>query len=167
MSNVDQYVNAATRQNTRRSYQAAVEHFEVSWGGLLPATADSIARYLACCAGQFSVNTLKLRLAALGQWHIEQGFPDPTKAPLVKKVLKGIRELHPAQEKQATPLQIMHLESLDVYWATRLEQLNDPTAILRIQRNRALVLLGFWRAFAATNYVGSRFKIWLSIQTTV
>ena len=44
-------------------------------------------------------NTLKQRLAVLAQWHIDQGFPDPTKAPLVKKVLKGIRELHPEKEK--------------------------------------------------------------------
>jgi hypothetical protein len=35
-----------------------------------------------------------------------QGFADPTKAPVVRKVLKGIRALHPAQEKQAEPLQL-------------------------------------------------------------
>ncbi len=47
MATVDQYINAATHDNTRKSYQSAIEHFEVQWGGFLPATADSIARYLA------------------------------------------------------------------------------------------------------------------------
>ena len=97
MNKLDRYLDAAVRDNTRRSYRAAVEHFEVSWGGFLPATADSIARYLADYAEQHSINTLRQRLAALGQWHTSQGFPDPTKAPLVRQMLKGIRAVHPAQ----------------------------------------------------------------------
>ena len=36
----------------------------------------------------------------------------PTKAPLVKKVLKGIGELHPVREKQARPLQLEQLDAL-------------------------------------------------------
>ncbi|MBP0640065.1 hypothetical protein J8I34_32900 [Cupriavidus sp. AcVe19-6a] len=91
MSKLDQYLRAATRDNTRQSYQSAVRHFEVSWGGFLPATADSIARYLADHAETLSVNTLRQRLAALAQWHLEQGFPDPTKAPVVRKVFRGIQ----------------------------------------------------------------------------
>lgn len=31
---MDRYVEAATRENTRRSYQSALRHFEVEWGGL-------------------------------------------------------------------------------------------------------------------------------------
>jgi len=33
MSDLDRYLQAATRDNTRRSYRAAVEHFETVWGG--------------------------------------------------------------------------------------------------------------------------------------
>jgi hypothetical protein len=50
-----------------------------------------------------------------------QGFPDPTKTPHARKALKGIATLHPVTQKRAKPLS--HL------------------------RNRALVLLGFWRGF--------------------
>lgn len=107
---VDSFLNAATWQNTRRSYRSAIEHFEVQWGGFLPATSDMVARYLADYAATLSANTLKVRLAALSQWHLDQGMPDPTKAPVVKKVLKGIRALHPAQEKQAEPLQLDQLK---------------------------------------------------------
>lgn len=55
----------------------------MTWGGYLPATADSIARYLAEHADTLAVNTLRQRLAALAQWHVNQGFPDPTKSPQV------------------------------------------------------------------------------------
>lgn len=150
VSDIDRYVSAATRENTRRSYRSAMQHFEVTWGGFLPATADSTARYLADHAGVLSVSTLKLRLAALAQWHVDQGFPDPTKAPLVKKVLKGIRELHPEKKKQATPVQLHELEQL-VQWLDgqerRASETGDQAAIARCRRDRALILLGFWRAF--------------------
>ncbi|MFU0418270.1 Tn3 family resolvase, partial [Acinetobacter baumannii] len=98
MPDIDRYLEAATRDNTRRSYQSAIRHFEVEWGGFLPASADSIARYLADHAQTLAINTLRQRLAAIGQWHVSQGFPDPTRAPHVRKVLKGIQALHPAQE---------------------------------------------------------------------
>ncbi|NVZ67498.1 Tn3 family resolvase, partial [Pseudomonas gingeri] len=101
---------AATRDNTRRSYQSAIRHFEVEWGGFLPASADSIARYLADHAQTLAINTLRQRLAAIAQWHVLQGFPDPTRAPHVRKVLKGIQALHPAQERRAKPLQLTQLE---------------------------------------------------------
>lgn len=144
------YVEAATRDNTRRSYQAAVRHFEVEWGGFLPATADSIARYLADHAGILAVNTLQQRLAALAQWHVEQGFPDPTKAPVVRKVLKGIRTLHPAQEKRARPLQLEQLHRVVEYIDQVVADavlVSDRALHLRHRRDKALLLLGFWRGF--------------------
>jgi hypothetical protein len=59
MSTIEQYIQAATRDNTRRSYRAAVQHFEVDWGGFLPATVDSIAKYLAHYADTLAINTLR------------------------------------------------------------------------------------------------------------
>src|SRR5471032_826681 len=150
MSDLDRYLSAATRDNTRRSYRAAIEHFEVSWGGFLPATSDSVARYLVAHAGLLSINTLKLRLSALAQWHNSQGFADPTKAPVVRKVFKGIRALHAMQEKQAEPLQLQHLEQV-VDWleqeARTAKSEHDRPTLLRARRDTALILLGFWRGF--------------------
>lgn len=65
--------------------------------------------------GLLSINTLRQRLAALAQWHLDQGFPDPTKAPIVRKVFRGIQTLHPAQEKRAKPFQIEQLR-LVINW---------------------------------------------------
>jgi len=147
MGTVDQYINAATRDNTRKSYQSAIDHFEVQWGGFLPATADSIARYLADYADVLAISTLKLRLAAIAQWHLDQGFPDPTKSPIVKKVMKGIQALHPSRPQQAKPLAISQLEWIDGWLAQQLEDCANQEKRLRILRDRAILLLGFWRGF--------------------
>lgn len=150
MHNVDRYLEAATRDNTRRSYQSAIRHFEVEWGGFLPASADSIARYLADHAQTLAINTLRQRLAAIGQWHVSQGFPDPTRAPHVRKVLKGIQALHPAQERRAKPLQLTQLEQLVAWLDAQIAtaaMANHGHQLQVHARNKALVLIGFWRGF--------------------
>lgn len=150
MTDIERYLRAASRENTRRSYRAAIEHFEVSWGGFLPATAESVARYLAAYAGQLSVNTLKIRLSALAQWHNSQGFADPTRSPLVRQTLKGIRAVHPQREKQAEPLQLRDLEQVAITLQQQAEQAipaADRPMLLRARRDAALLLLGFWRGF--------------------
>ncbi|SDU51321.1 site-specific integrase [Pseudomonas yamanorum] len=150
MNKADRYLQAGTRENTRRSYRAAVEHFEVIWGGFLPATGDGIVRYLAEYADKHTISTLKQRLAALAQWHITQGFPDPTKTPTVRQMIKGIRTLHPVQEKQAAPLHLLHLEQA-VTWlereAAHAAERHDFHNVMKHRRDIALVLIGFWRGF--------------------
>ncbi|MCP3050705.1 site-specific integrase [Xanthomonas euvesicatoria pv. allii] len=147
---VDAYVEAAARANTQRSYASALRHFEVEWGGHLPATPDSVARYLADHAGVLATNTLRHRLAALAGWHREHGFVDPTRAPLVRKVLKGIQALHPSVEKQAEPLLLARLAQVDDWLAGAILAAQNRGAgadALRHRRDRALILLGFWRGF--------------------
>ncbi|MCP1572494.1 integrase [Herbaspirillum rubrisubalbicans] len=150
MIQIDDYLRAATRDNTRKSYRAAVNHFEIEWGGFLPATADSIVRYLAAYAGVLAHNTLKQRISALGQWHVDQGFPDPTKVPVVRKMLRGIQELHPAQEKRAKPLQLEALEQTCAWLEQQRERARHQGRfgdLLRHTRDKALLLIGFWRGF--------------------
>jgi len=150
VTEVDRYLDAATRQNTVRSYASALRHFEVEWQGHLPATPDSIARYLAAYAQTLATSTLRHRLAAIASWHRDHGFVDPTRSPLVRKVFKGIQTLHPGQVKQAAPLQIRRLVELDDWLAAAIAAAHargDGAAALRYQRDRALVLLGFWRGF--------------------
>src|SRR3546814_3860069 len=72
------------------------------------------------------------------------------KTPTVRQVLKGIRTLHPAQTKQAAPLQLLHLEQA-VQWlnqeAERAQQSGNLASLLRCRRDVALLLIGFWRGF--------------------
>ena len=150
MDKVSTYLEAATRPNTRRSYDTALRHFEVQWGGFLPATPDSVARYLADHAETLSNNTLEQRLAALARWHTDQGFVDPTKDPLVRQVLRGIRTIHPAIEKRARPLQLELLQAIDQWLEREIAAAaarQQAGAILRLKRDRSLLLLGFWRGF--------------------
>lgn len=150
MSDLDRYLDAATRENTRASYAKAIRHFEVEGEGLLPATADQVAKYLARFAASLAISTLRQRVAALSAWHRDHGFPDPTKAPVVRKVLKGIQTVHPAAPRQAAPLQLTLLGQLADWldeaaqWASSR---GDVPGERRHRRDRALVLVGFWRAF--------------------
>lgn len=156
MSQFDVYIEAAERVNTRKSYASAVRHFEVEWKGFLPATADTVARYLADHGATLSINTLRHRLAALSRWHADHGFPDPTKAPVVRQVLKGIRTLHPAKERQARPLQLDAVQQV-ADWLQRAAALartnGDRSGELRHTRDRSLLLLGFWRGFRSDELV--------------
>ncbi|WP_151711614.1 site-specific integrase [Acinetobacter junii] len=147
---IQHYIDASIRKNTQKSYESAVRHYEVEWKGFLPATADNISQYLIDYADKLSINTLNQRLAALAQWHIEQGFPDPTKAPIVRKVLKGIKTLHPAQEKRAKPFQIEQLYKANEWLdeaISNAQETGNRIAELRHNRNKAFLLLGFWRGF--------------------
>jgi integrase len=161
MSDVERYLRAAERPNTARSYAGALRHFEEEWGGALPATADSLARYLAAYAGKLSANTLRLRLAAIARWHQDHGFADPTHAPLVRAVIKGIQTEHPHIERQAEPIQIGQIAEVDAALEATIQvarAAGDRGAELRALRNRALMLLGFWRGFRGDELIRLRIE---------
>lgn len=141
----ERYLQAARRESTTRRYQQALAHYESGWGGFLPASSDSIVRYLAEHA-ELSISTLRGHLAALARWHQFHGFVDPTKAPQVRDVLRGIQALHPREVRQAKPLQLRELEQCVA--ALDQEAMSPDLPVrLRAVRDRALLLLGFWRAF--------------------
>ena len=159
MTRLAQYIEAAERDNTRRSYASAIRHFEIEWRGLLPSTADAISRYLADHAATLAINTLRQRLAALSRWHTDQGFADPTKSPLVRQVLKGIRSIHAVPEKRARPLELAVLQQIDQWLDAAIsnaQRSGDQPALLRHTRDRSLMLLGFWRGFRSDELVNLR-----------
>jgi integrase len=163
MSRVEHYLLQARRENTERSVAAAVRHYELEWRGLLPATPQSIAAYLAHYASTQSISTLRVRLAALGRWHREQGFADPTKSDLVRRVLKGIRSEHNTPQKQARPMAFDELARVE-QWLLSQVRVEPPatseaaSARLRAARDRSMLLLGFWRGFRADELTSLRFE---------
>ncbi|AZC51729.1 cointegrate resolution protein S [Pseudomonas chlororaphis subsp. piscium] len=68
-------------------------------------------RYLTHYGNQLTSRTLRVHLAALAQWHQQLGFADPTKSPLVRDTLRGIRMLHLQSVKQAEALALKELET--------------------------------------------------------
>lgn len=150
MADLNTYLQAAKKTNTVDAYAAAIRHYEYEWKGFLPATPEDVATYLANYAGTLSINTLQLRISALAKWHAVQGFPDPTKDELVLNTLKGIRALHPAKERQARALNFEVLHAVDRWLSGAIEEADaagDRASSLRHRRDRALILLGFWRGF--------------------
>lgn len=159
MASVETYTQLAERPNTRRSYASAVQHFEVEGRGALPATAEAVAAYLAKYAGTHSISTLRARLAGLSRWHQDHGFIDPTKAPLVARVLKGIRATHNAPQKQARPIEFALLEQVSDGLKADLNRL-EPTdpKYLRTARDQAMLLIGFWRGFRSDELTRLQFE---------
>lgn len=142
----ERYLRAARRASTERRYAQAIEHFEAKWGGLLPASSESVVHYLAHYGDQLTSSTLRVHLAALARWHLQLGFADPTKSARVRDTLRGIQALHPQPVKQAETLALKELETCMVQLA---KELGDPLLAVRLRaaRDQALLLLGFWRAF--------------------
>lgn len=138
------YIIASTSQNTRRAYQADIRHFE-RWGGKLPADINTILLYLQNFAKTLNPRTLSRRLTALKNWHIYQGFPDPTQHPTVNKTLIGIMRTHGKPKEKAPPLLPEHLLKIVVY-------LSKEKA-LRAYRDSALLQLAFFGAFRRSEIV--------------
>ena len=101
-------------------------------------------------------------MAALADWHHKHGFSDPTKSQVVRKVLKGIRTLHPAQERQARPVQLEQVTQV-VEWLdgaiAAASARGSRSDTLRYTRDRALLLLGFWRGFHGHELVRLRVEL--------
>ncbi len=131
------FISAATSENTRRTYRSAIRHF-YAWGGALPCDSGAVLRYLLAYSDSLNPRTLALRLTALAQWHVFQGFPDPTADPNVRKTLKGITRTHGKPKKKAKALPIEDLELI----VAKLEL----DASLIALRNNALIQVGFFGA---------------------
>lgn len=149
-----QYLQAATSENTRKTYRSAVLHFE-RWGGYLPADKDSIIRYLLEHAEHLNPRTLDVRITALSQWHQYQGFNDPCQSPVVRKTLKGIRHTHGRPKQKANALRLEHL-------AIMLNWLNTQPDSHKKIRDLALLQIGFFGAFRRSELVSIEVKdlIW-------
>lgn len=137
-SHLSTYIQAATSQNTRRAYRQDVQHF-MGWGGLLPATPDTIVRYLHEYAETLNPRTLSRRLTALKHWHTYQGFTDPTLHPMVRKTLTGIQNVHGRPREKVPAITTEQLALLVRY----LKQQDT----LQAWRNNALLQVGFFGAF--------------------
>lgn len=143
------YLHAATSHNTRTAYQADIRHF-TRWGGRLPTSGEVVLQYLRYHAGLLNPRTLARRLTAIKNWHLLQGFADPTAHPVIHKTLTGIKNVHGKPKDKATPLT---LESI-----TKMSSLLKESDRLIDCRNRALLLTGFFGAFRRSELVGIKWS---------
>lgn len=138
------FLAAATADNTRRAYQSAVRHFQ-AWGGALPCDEAAIIGYLLAYAPSLNPRTLALRLTALSQWHLHQGFPDPAATPTVRKTLAGITRMHGKPKKKAKALPVEDLERIVAHLA--------GIGTLKARRDSALLQIGYFGGYRRSEIV--------------
>lgn len=140
-ASVRKYLDAALADNTVRAYRADIKHF-MAWGGVIPASPEQVAMYVAHHATILSSSTLTRRLVAIAREHATQGIESPTSTELVRTTLRGVRRSRGSVVRQVAPLQKVHVL-----------QVVQGLQGLRGLRDTALLLIGFASALRRSELV--------------
>ena len=141
---------ASVAPSTTKAYDHAWRGF-VSWCdgyGLpsLPATPQTVARYLKALAETHKPATLTQHCSAIAGAHKAAGYADPpSRSLLVHKTLTGIRRQQGTAPDAKAPLTVADLRAIVC------EHLPNG---LKGTRDRALLLVGFAGAFRRSELVG-------------
>ena len=146
----ERYLSTAKAANTVRAYNADWNHFtawcEDAGRAALPASSETVALYVSDLAATSKVSTIRRRLTTISQAHERAGHISPTRHPLVRDVLDGIKRELGVLQRGKTPL-----------------LLNDVQAMVEVCdlaitgiRDRALLLLGFAGCFRRSEVAGLR-----------
>lgn len=145
---VRDFIRASKAESTIRGYRADWRAF-CGWcesHGLcpLPASAETVASFIAECASRLKVGSIQRRLNAIAEAHKAVGLDSPTHHAMVTNTIKGIRRTKGTAPEQKTPTLTDDIRAM--VDAT-------DTGIIGI-RDRAMVLLGFAGAFRRSELVG-------------
>lgn len=140
-ASVRKYLDAALADNTLRAYRADLKHF-MAWGGVIPASPEQVATYVARHATILASSTLTRRLIAIARAHASQGVESPTNTELVKATLQGVRRTRGSGVRQVAPLQKVQVLRM-------VRGLHG----LRGLRDAALLLIGFASALRRSELV--------------
>src|SRR5579872_821476 len=149
---VRQFIRASKAENTIRGYQTDWRDF-CNWcegHGIcpLPATPETVASYIAECAGHLKPGSIQRRLNAIAEAHKAVGLDSPTSAGIVKNVMKGIRRTLGTAPAQKSPALTDDIRAM----------VDVADAGLIGARDRALILLGFAGAFRRSELVALDFE---------
>jgi site-specific recombinase XerD len=145
---VREFIRASKAESTIRGYRADWRNF-CGWcesHGLcpLPASAETVASYIAECAARLKVGSIQRRLNAIAEAHKAVGLEPPTHHLMVTNTMKGIRRTKGTAPEQKTPTLTDDIRAM--VNAT-------DTGIIGV-RDRAMLLLGFAGAFRRSELVG-------------
>jgi site-specific recombinase XerD len=148
LDQVREYIRASKAENTLRGYQSDWRAFcawcEVQQVCPLPANPETVAAFIAECAGRLKVGSVQRRLNAIAEAHKAVGLESPTHNATVRNTMKGIR-----RTKGVAPAQKTAALTADI--RTMVEVADGGTIGAR---DRALILLGFAGAFRRSELVG-------------
>jgi integrase len=142
-TSVATYVRDSLAENTRRAYLSDLGEFE-RWGGSIPASAETVAAYLAARADTLAVASLVRHIASISKAHEARGLPNPTRSELVRATMRGIKRTRGCAQREAKPLLRDDL-------LLALDATGDG---LKDIRDRALLLIGFAGALRRSELVG-------------
>jgi integrase len=109
----------------------------------LPATAETVAAYIAECAGRLKVGSIQRRLNAIAEAHKAVGLDSPTHSPIVTNTMKGIRRTMGTALAHKAPALTDDIRAM----------VDATGAGLIGLRDRSLILLGFAGAFRRSELV--------------
>jgi site-specific recombinase XerD len=143
-----EFARQSKAENTLRGYRADWRDFcawcESHGACPLPASPETVAAYIAECAGRLKVGTIQRRLNAIAEAHKATGLESPTSAGIVRNTLKGIRRALGTATAPKSPTLTDDIRAMV-----------DATDAGPIgARDRALMLLGFAGAFRRSELVG-------------
>src|SRR5438034_1520086 len=89
------YAANAKAANTWRAYRTDLQDFagwcDMSKLQALPAQPETVAAYLTFLAPHSKVSKIRRRLSAISQQHLAAGHESPTRSPVVRLTMQGIR----------------------------------------------------------------------------
>lgn len=143
-----EFARQSKAENTLRGYRGDWKDFhgwcEARELSPLPASPETVAAYIADCAGRLKVGSIQRRLNAIAEAHKAVGVESPTSSGMVRNVLKGIRRTMGTAVVQKT--------------AALTDDIRAMVAVtdsgLIGTRDRAMILLGFAGAFRRSELVG-------------
>lgn len=141
---VNQYLQAALSENTRKAYRTDLKQF-IQWGGRIPSSPQRVALYLAEHAEQLSFSTLRRRLVAIGKAHEARNLPSPTQVGIVKATLHGILRLNGSKRRRVEPVLLNDVQKM-------VKGLRGMSGL----RDKALLLVGFSGALRRCELVSIR-----------
>jgi site-specific recombinase XerD len=143
-----EFARQSKAENTLRGYRADWRDFcewcESHALSPLPAAPETVAAYIAACAGRLKVGSIQRRLNAIAEAHKAVGIDSPTHHPMVINTMKGIRRTKGTAPAQKAPTLTDDIRAM----------VDATDAGLIGVRDRALVLLGFAGAFRRSELVG-------------
>ena len=142
-----EFARQSKAENTLRGYRADWRDFcswcEAHGACPLPASPETVAAYIAECAGRLKVGSIQRRLNAIAEAHKATGLDSPTTAGMVRNTLKGIRRTIGTAPKPKAA-------ALTDQIRTMVDSVDDG---IIGARDRALILLGFAGAFRRSELV--------------
>ena len=143
-----EFARHSKAESTLRGYRADWRDFcawcERNGQRALPASPESVAAYIAECAGRLKVGSIQRRLNAIAEAHKATGLDSPTSSGMVRNTLKGIKRTLGTAAEQKVPALTADIRAM----------VEATDAGLIGARDRAIVLLGFAGAFRRAEIVG-------------